>query len=185
MIISKSKCCPLYQLFLSHSLLIMEKDAQGTPIQSPLVFWNLYHRKLDWYSFHKNLNVAFFYLNIWAYFCSSIRSSQRFENRCSHFPLYQEVAISIQQCVEKCGNSKILTNKENRNERGSVIVCVCVSLPFKQHEEDILLGAEVLHRGRPSANLTPKDVVEDLGHIFFTLVITDKAYVTFDKAKLM
>lgn len=64
-------------------------------------------------------------------------------------------------------------------------VCVCVSLPFKQHEEDILLGAEVLHRGRPSANLTPKDVVEDLGHIFFTLVITDKAYVTFDKAKLM
>ena len=71
-----------------------------------------------------------------------------------------------------------------------VCVCACVracvrnSLPFKQHEEDILLGAEVLHRGRPSANLTPKDVVEDLGHIFLTLVITDKAYVKFDKANV-
>lgn len=63
-------------------------------------------------------------------------------------------------------------------------MCVGFSLPFKQHEEDILLGAEVLHRGRPSTNLTPKDVVEDLGHIFFTLVTTDKAYATFDKAKV-
>lgn len=54
---------------------------------------------------------------------------------------------------------------------------VCASLPFKQHEEDILLGAEVLHRGRPSANLTPEDVVEDLSHIFLTLVARDKVYM--------
>lgn len=54
-------------------------------------------------------------------------------------------------------------------------LCVCAFLPFKQHEEDILLGAEVLHRGRPSANLTPQDVVEDLSYIFLTLVATDEA----------
>lgn len=62
---------------------------------------------------------------------------------------------------------------------GSMITpCVCASLPFKQHEEDILLGAEVLHCGRPSANLTPKDIVEDLSHIFLSLEVTDKAYIT-------
>lgn len=42
-------------------------------------------------------------------------------------------------------------------------------LPFKQHEENILLGAKILHRGCPSTNLTPQDVVENLSHIFFTL----------------
>lgn len=60
---------------------------------------------------------------------------------------------------------------------------VCASLPFKQHEEDILLGAEVLHRGRPSANLTPKDVVEDLSHILLTLVVGDKEQ-RLDKAEV-
>lgn len=58
------------------------------------------------------------------------------------------------------------------------------SLPFKQHEEDILLGAEVLHRGRPSANLTPEDVVEDLSHIFLTLVRRD-TYEGFRKQRFM
>lgn len=52
---------------------------------------------------------------------------------------------------------------------------MCVLVPFQQHEEDILLGAEVLHRGRPGANLPPQDVVEDLSHIFLTLEATDKA----------
>lgn len=50
-------------------------------------------------------------------------------------------------------------------------------LPFKQHEENILLGAKVLHRGCPSTNLTPQDVVENLRHIFFTLVVTGKYHM--------
>lgn len=65
----------------------------------------------------------------------------------------------------------------------TLCVGVCASLPFKQHEEDILLGAEVLHCGRPSANLTPKDVVEDLSHILLTLVVTDKEQ-RLDKAEV-
>lgn len=52
-----------------------------------------------------------------------------------------------------------------------------VSSPFKQHKEDILLGAEVFHRGRPSTNLTPQDVVEDLSHIFLSLEETDKELI--------
>lgn len=66
--------------------------------------------------------------------------------------------------------------KKNLNEQWEPdYSCVRASLPFKQHEEDILLSAEVLHCGRPSANLTPEDVVEDLSHIFLTLVVRDKA----------
>lgn len=53
----------------------------------------------------------------------------------------------------------------------STCAAVLPSLPFEQHEEDILLGAEVLHRGCPSADLTPEDVVEDLSHVFLTLVV--------------
>lgn len=51
-------------------------------------------------------------------------------------------------------------------------IMVCVCLPFKQHEEDVLLGAKVLYRGCSSANLTPQDVVEDLSYVFFTLMLT-------------
>lgn len=53
------------------------------------------------------------------------------------------------------------------------VICVCV-LPFKQHKEDILLGAEVLHRGCPSANLTPEDIVEDLSHVLLALVAAEQ-----------
>ena len=60
---------------------------------------------------------------------------------------------------------------------------MCVSLPFKQHEEYILLGAEVLHRGCPGANLTPQDVVEDLSHIFLTLVVTERTHKRVDEAE--
>ena len=50
-------------------------------------------------------------------------------------------------------------------------MCAGVYLPFQQHEEDILLGAQVFHCGSPDADLTPEDVVEDLGHILLTLVV--------------
>lgn len=52
---------------------------------------------------------------------------------------------------------------------GGQYYSVYMLLPFKQHEENILLGAKILHRGCPSTNLTPQDVVENLSHIFFTL----------------
>lgn len=53
---------------------------------------------------------------------------------------------------------------------------VFVLLPSKQHEEDVLLSAEVLHRRRPGTNLTPEDVVEDLSHVFLTLVVRNDTY---------
>ena len=77
--------------------------------------------------------------------------------------------------MKTCIVSTIFINTErSKGALLRVCVCVCASLPFKQHEEDILLGAQVLHRRRPSANLTPEDVVEDLRHIFLTLV--DKSH---------
>ena len=41
--------------------------------------------------------------------------------------------------------------------------------PLHQREEDVSPGADVLHGGRPAADLTPKDVVEDLGGVLLTL----------------
>ena len=62
----------------------------------------------------------------------------------------------------------------------SVCACVrrCTSSPLQQHKEDILLGAEVLHCGRPGANLTPQDVVEDLSHILLPLLATHRHSTT-------
>jgi len=54
--------------------------------------------------------------------------------------------------------------------RVRVCVCVCVHSPLQQHEEDVLLGAEVLHGGRPRTDLAPQDVVEDLRHVLLALV---------------
>lgn len=56
-----------------------------------------------------------------------------------------------------------------------------MSSPSQQHEEDVLLSAEVLHRGCPGTDLTPEDVVEDLSHVFLTLVVGDETYVTMQK----
>ena len=58
-----------------------------------------------------------------------------------------------------------------------LLCCVRVSLPLKQHEENILLCTKVLYSGCPSTDLASQDVVEDLRYIFFTLLVTDKLFI--------
>lgn len=59
--------------------------------------------------------------------------------------------------------------------------CVCVSSPSEQHEEDVLLSAQILHCGCPGTDLTPEDVVEDLSHVFLPLAAGDERCVTMQK----
>lgn len=43
-------------------------------------------------------------------------------------------------------------------------------LPFEEHRQDVRVRTDVLHSGTPRTNLSSQDVVEYLGHIFFSLL---------------
>ena len=43
--------------------------------------------------------------------------------------------------------------------------------PSDQDEEELTLGADILHGGGPRANLPTEDVIEDLGHILLCLKV--------------
>lgn len=58
---------------------------------------------------------------------------------------------------------------------------MCLPSPSEQHEEDVLLSAQILHGGCPGTDLAPEDVVEDLSHVFLTLAAGDETYVTMQK----
>lgn len=62
-----------------------------------------------------------------------------------------------------------------------VCASMCVSSPSEQHEEDVLLSAQILHCGCPGPDLTPEDVVEDLSHVFLTLAVGHETCVTMQK----
>lgn len=62
---------------------------------------------------------------------------------------------------------KFTVNK-NRMNVFTMCLCVCVS-PFKQHEEYILLSAQVFNSGCPCADLTPQNIIKDLCHVFLAL----------------
>ena len=45
------------------------------------------------------------------------------------------------------------------------------SLPFAESEQNLWLGADVLDRRGPGANLSPEHIVEDLDGVLFTLKV--------------
>lgn len=49
-------------------------------------------------------------------------------------------------------------------------------LPFEKHKQDVRMRTDVLDSRTPCTNLSSQDVVEYLGHIFFSLL---KKHVTF------
>lgn len=48
-------------------------------------------------------------------------------------------------------------------------------LPFEKHKQDVRMRTDIFHRRTPCTNLSSQDVVEYLGHIFFSLL---KKHVT-------